>query len=355
MTFSTLTPAADCGPTSEDAAVTTTQRVTISQIADLAGVSVPTVSKVLNGREGVSGETRDRVRELLEEHGYRRRGGERRKPVGLVDLVIRDLDSMWANELVRGAEAEAARAGVGLVVTATHGRRVGNKHWISHLAARRTDGVVLVVSELQPGAAEELRRLGAPYVLVDPVGASDRNVPTVAATNWAGGLSATEHLLALGHRRIGIITGPADLACARDRLDGYRSALQRAGIPLDEELVRYGDFLQGGGEAGAAHLLALPEPPTAIFAGSDQQAAGVYDVARARGLRVPEDLSVVGFDDTEVCEWVWPRLTTVRQPLFEMAATATRMLLQRRPDEDAGRVELSTSLIERSSTAPPSS
>lgn len=333
----------------------TAERVTIAQIADLADVSVPTVSKVLNGREGVSADTRDRVQALLEEHGYRRRGGERRRPVGLVDLVIRDLDSMWSSELVRGAEAEAARAGVGLVVTATHGRRVGNKHWIAQLAARRTDGVVLVVSELQPGAAEELHRLGAPYVLVDPVGAADHAVPTVAATNWAGGLSATEHLLKLGHRRIGIITGPADVACSRDRLDGYRAALQRAGIAPDEALVQYGDFHLEGGQRGAARLLSLADPPTAIFAGADPQAAGVYAEARQRGLSIPDDLSVVGFDDTDLCEWLWPQLTTVRQPVFEMAATATRMLLDlsRRTDREAGRVELATTLVERASTAAP--
>ena len=331
------------------------QVMTIALIAAMADVSVATVSKVLNGREGVSTPTRDRVLSLLDQHGYRRRGGERRKPVGLVDLVIPDLSSLWAGEVVRGAEAEAARAGAGLVVTATNGRRVGNRHWFQHLVSRRTDGIVLVVSELHPGADDELRRLNTPFVLVDPAGMGNPGVPTVAATNWAGGVSATEHLLGLGHRRIGIITGPADVVCARDRLDGYRSALQRAGIPVDESLVQYGDFHVDGGRRGAEALLTQADPPTAIFAGCDEHAYGIYEVARRHGLRIPQDLSVVGFDDVALCRWVSPQLTTVRQPLLEMAREATRMVLDlgRQVPPSATRIELATSLVVRESTAPP--
>lgn len=212
------------------------------------------------------------------------------------------------------------------------------------------------MSQLQPGAAQELHRPGAPYVLVDPVYSTETPAPTVAATNWAGGLAATEHLLSLGHRRIGIITGPADLDCSRDRLDGYRAALHRAGVPADDALVQFGDFVHEGGARGAARLLALPEPPTAIFAGSDNQAAGVYTVARERGLSIPGDLSVVGFDDLPVCEWLWPQLTTVRQPLFEMAATATRLLIEQAAGadpRDPTRIELATTLVVRESTAAP--
>ena len=330
-------------------------RVTIADIAVTAQVSVSTVSKVLNGRQGVGPDTRERVLTLLDEHSYRRRGIERRQPVGLIDFVIRDLNTLWAAELVHGAEDETARAGVGLVVTSTHGRRFGNKHWIQQLSARRTDGVVLVVSELQPGAVEQLQRLNTPFVLVDPVGGSDPTMPTVAASNWAGGLAATEHLLELGHRRIGIVTGPAALTCSRDRLDGFRAALRRARLAATDDLVRSGDFMPAGGRHGASELLSLADPPTAIFAGSDQQAYGVYQEARTRGLRVPEDLSVVGFDDVELCQWISPPLTTVRQPLADMAREATRMVLDlsRQGAPPVPRIELATSLIERESTAPP--
>ncbi|GAA2031387.1 LacI family DNA-binding transcriptional regulator [Agromyces tropicus] len=329
--------------------------VTIAEIAELAEVSVPTVSKVLNGRPGVSAETRERVAGLLSTHGYTRRGGARQR-VGLVDFVIADLSTTWAHQLIVGAELEAARAGVSLVVTSTHGRRAGNRHWIRQLAARRSDGIVLVVSELHPGAEDELRRLDTPLVLVDSDGGTDSHAPTVAATNWAGGLSATEHLVSLGHRRIGIITGPESLACSRDRLDGYRAALSRAGIPFDPELVGYGDFRRAGGLEGGRRLLALEDRPTAIFAGSDHQAHGVYLAAAEAGLRIPDDLSVVGFDDVDLCEWISPNLTTVRQPLADMAREATRLVLalgEADADPPAPRVELSTRLVVRESTAPP--
>ncbi|HEY3438661.1 MAG TPA: LacI family DNA-binding transcriptional regulator [Actinotalea sp.] len=338
---------------------TSAPRVTIAQIAATAGVSTPTVSKVLNGRKGVSPATRALIRELLQEHGYEPRTSQQRQSSGLVEFVIRDLESLWATALLQGAEREAARTGTSLVVTVTHGRPVGDRHWIEHLAARRSDGVVLVVSDLEPGAKEQLARLRLPLVLVDPVGGANPSLPTVAATNWAGGLSATEHLIGLGHRRIGIITGPMELVCSQDRLDGYRAALTRAGLSTDDDLVRHGEFEEAGAYSNAAahaeSLLDMAEPPTAIFAGSDQQAYGVYQVARARGLSIPEDLSVVGFDDVPLCQWVSPPLTTVRQPLAEMAREATRMVLELSTavDQPAVRRELATQLVVRESTAPP--
>jgi LacI family transcriptional regulator len=177
----------------------------------------------------------------------------------------------------------------------------------------------------------------------------------VGATNWAGGLAATDHLLGLGHRRVGAIAGPGDHLCSRARTDGYRSALERAGISFDPALVRNGDFEHEGGFTRGGELLDLSEPPTAIFAGSDQQAFGLYEAARQRGLRVPQDLSVVGFDDLPVTRWVSPPLTTVRQPLSEMGRAAAQMLgdLITGVPLRTTRVELSTELIVRESTAAP--
>ena len=330
--------------------------VTIADIAAAAGVSVPTVSKVLNGRKGVSAATRREIERLLVEHGYERRGRPGQGS-GLIDFVISGLETQWATALLRGAQAEAARLGADLVVTTTHGTPVGTPDWVEHLAERGSDGVVLVVSELLQAGFEELQRLRMPVVLVDPVGSGAQSLPTVAATDWAGGRDATDHLIALGHRRIGFITGPPEQVCHRDRLDGYRSALRRAGLELDQELVRYGDSLVGGGRALAPELLALPDPPTAIISGSDEQAYGVYQAARACGVRVPQDLSVVGFDDVELCQWVSPQLTTVRQPLAEMAREATRMVIElsRNGARPATRLELATSVVVRESTAPPRS
>jgi LacI family transcriptional regulator len=176
----------------------------------------------------------------------------------------------------------------------------------------------------------------------------------VGATNWAGGLAATEHLLSFRHRRIAAIAGPEDYLCSRARIDGYRSALERAGLEFDPALVRHGDFYHEGGFRRGVELLDLPDRPTAIFAGSDQQALGVYEAARQQGLRIPQDLSVVGFDDLPVARWVSPPLTTVRQPLAEMGRAAAQMLgeiIEDRPLRSR-RVELSTELIMRESTGP---
>lgn len=317
---------------------------------------MPTVSRVLNGRAGVSDETRAAVQTLLDDHGYQRRGVAARQRVGLIDFVLRDLDPIWAMPLIQGAETEAMRAGASIVLTSTHGRSVGNRRWIQHLASRRTDAVVIVVSELSPDAAEELERLHTPVVLVDPVGSAPGNMPTVAAANRAGGRMATEHLLRLGHRRIGIVTGPKGVRCSEDRLEGYRDAHRRHGIPLDPQLQEYGDFMPASGVTAARRMLGMSRRPTAIFAGTDQTASGVYEAAHERGLSIPDDLSVVGFDDVILSEWLRPQLTTVRQPLEHMARAAIRAAAQiayegRSP---SGRLELPTSLTLRASTSAPS-
>ncbi|MDR1119278.1 MAG: LacI family DNA-binding transcriptional regulator [Bifidobacteriaceae bacterium] len=330
-------------------------RVTMAQLAGEAGTSVATVSKVLGGRPGVSAAKRDQVLAVAEAAGYRPRGGGP-KPRRLIELVMRGIDTLWATQMLVAAEAETSRAGVGRVLSVTHRRPMGNRHWLANLAARRPDGLVLVVSRLQTGAEKELMRLRIPTVLVDPIGVAPEGMPVIGATNFAGGLSAAEHLISLGHRKIGIIAGDRYLNCSQERLDGYRAALIRAGIEPREDYVRFGDFQTEGGRAGAESLLSLPDPPTAIFAGSDQQAYGAYVAARAKGLRIPEDLSVVGFDDVPLAQWVSPRLTTVRQPLGAMAAEATRLAMRMAYERVApvgSKVELATEFVLRDSTAPP--
>ena len=327
--------------------------VTIAEIAAVAGVSVPTISRVLNGRSGVSPEKREEIERLLVEHGYERRGRKDRD--GLIHFVITDLETQWATTLLRGAEAEASRLGFDLVVKTTHGSPVGTPDWVDHVVKRGSSGVVLVVSELLDTGRAELENFHVPIVLIDPVGVGPHAATTIAATDWAGGRDATEHLLELGHRRIGFISGPPHEECHRDRLDGYWAALLRAGIEPDQELVRTGDSLVSGGLRMAPELLRLPNPPTAIISGSDEQAYGVYQAAKAMGLGIPDDLSVVGFDDVELSQWISPQLTTVRQPLSEMAREATRIVVElangsSRPNR---RIELSTSMVVRGSTAPP--
>lgn len=330
-------------------------KVTITAIAREAGVSVPTVSRVVNGRSDVSPATRARIEELLSEHGYRRRPTRRRDRAGLVDLVFNDLDSPWAVEIIRGVEDVAHAAGVGTVISATHRRSTSARQWLENLRTRASDAVILVASTLQPTHQAELRRLNVPIVAVDPAGVPALDVPTVGATNWAGGLAATEHLISLGHQRIGFIAGPPRLLCSRARLDGHRAALESAGLESDPALVQPGTFYHESGFQAGLALLDLPAPPTAIFAASDQMAFGVYEAARRRGLRIPDDLSVIGFDDLPEARWFSPPLTTVRQPLVEMGMVAARTVLRlaRGEEIESPRVELATHLEVRDSTAAP--
>ena len=326
------------------------ERVTIADIADAAGVSVPTVSKVVNGRSDVAPATRARVEQLLHERGYRRRAPSRERRPALLDVVFNELESPWAIEIIRGVEEVAREHELGVVLSAQEGPGALGRSWVDAVASRRTAGVVLVVSELSEEQAARLTARRIPFVVVDPAGEPAPDVPSVGATNWNGGLVATRHLLELGHTRVAIICGPLKMLCSRARLDGYRAALETAGIAVDPDLIREGDFhVQRAYEEGRA-LLSLPDPPTAIFAGSDLQAFGLYEAARVLGLRVPEHLSVIGFDDLPMARWAWPPLTTIRQPLTEMAATATRLVLGEGGEK---RVELATSLVVRQSTAPP--
>jgi LacI family transcriptional regulator len=334
------------------------RRATLAAVAAEAGVSLPTVSKVVNGRPDVAPETRARVERLLGELDYHRpgvHGARRGRRSGLIDLIFNGLDSPWAVEILRGVEDWSAVHATGVAVSAVRHGSARPASWTSALASHDTEGVILVTSELTAPQLEQLRGEGIPLVVVDPVILPDADLPSVGTTNWAGGLAATDHLASLGHQRIAAIAGPPDYLCSRARLDGYRSALDRARVPFRPEYVRHGDFQHEGGFAGGRELLGLPEPPTAIFAGNDQQALGVYEAARQLGLRVPQDLSIVGFDDLPVARWVSPPLTTVRQPLAEMGRTAAAMLgdlIEGKPLR-ARRVELSTELILRESTSSP--
>lgn len=334
---------------------TTSRRITMADIAAEAGVSAPTVSKVLNGRSEVALSTRRRVEAVLRRQGYQPRRSLTAVNSALVDLVFHELEGPWAMEIVRGVEDVARSAGVGVVLTDLGGKsRTPDRNWIDRVTARNTRGVILLILDLSAQQRAQLTARQVPFVVVDPIGEPGPEVPSVGATNWNGGLTATRHLIELGHTRIGMIGGPPHLLCSQARTDGFRTALQTAGVRLDPRLVTSGDFHVEAGFARARELLALPERPTAIFAGNDLQAFGVYEAARHAGMRIPEDLSVIGFDDLPLARWLWPPLTTIRQPLTEMAATATRLVLARSRGEEQPneRIELATTLIRRESTGP---
>jgi LacI family transcriptional regulator len=228
------------------------------------------------------------------------------------------------------------------------------QQWLNRLVASRPLGVILASCTLTQSQQRLLNRQLIPFVAVDTDSATAQSVPTIGTNNWSGGLIATNHLLALGHRRVAVICGPEDMLCSRARISGYQFAHEEAGIPVDPELIRYGDFCFQGGYRHALDLLALANSPTAVFAGCDTQAMGVFRAARQLGLRIPGDLSVIGYDNLPLAAWTCPALTTVNQPLQEMAGTATRILLDliRGQDPKATRVDFVAELVVRESTAP---
>ncbi len=328
-------------------------RVTLADIAAEAGVSLATMSKVLNGRTDVAPTTRARLEDLLAHHGYRRRADRQRGE--FVELVFPELESAWSIEVIEGVEGVAKAAGLSLVLTVSGNRHAPAADWVDGALRRRPVGVVMVFSDLSAPQREKLRRRGIPFAVVDPAGDPPADVPSIGSANWSGGLMATRHLIELGHRRIAAITGPEDMMCSLARIDGYRSAMSAADLPVDPAWVRFGDFHTTGGEAHTRDLLALAETPTAIFAGSDLQALGAIAAASEAGLSVPSDLSVVGYDDIPLMRSMTPPVTTVHQPLRRMGEEATRLVLRMAAGEEPEtlHMDLATHLVVRGSTAPP--
>lgn len=357
------------------------KRVTITDVARQAGVSVPTVSKVLNNRDDVAAHTRDEVNAVIASTGYHARRYRQGAPTGRVpiEVVFRDLTGPYVAEILAGALVGTTRAGFELVVS-TAGDHAGSPDrgnrrsgqlldpWLAGLRARRPRGIVLVADPRFSGhTATAVATLRVPVVLLDAAGGGHPLLPTVGATNFAGGKAATEHLLDLGHRRIAIITGPPALTGSQERLEGFHAAMNRYGAPIEGALMQHQDFSAEGGQRAAAALLGLEDPPTAIFAGSDVMASGVLQEAHLRGTRIPDDLSVIGFDDVSMCQYMSPPLTTVHQPLSEMASEAVRILAGAIAEEVASgtsktrlnanraltQLQLATRLVTRGSTAPP--
>ncbi|GAB2973232.1 LacI family DNA-binding transcriptional regulator [Streptomyces pseudoechinosporeus] len=331
---------------------------TLAVVAREAGVSVPTASKVVNGREDVAPETRRRVTEALDRLGYVRRPRfDAAKSPGLVDLVVHSLDSSWSGAVLHGVEEAAHDAGLEVVVSAGLTRTRGGRPergWLDKLSTRGSAGVLFNLAELTQSQYGWLDQHRIPFVLIDPVIDPPPGVVSVGAANWQGGVTATEHLLALGHERIAVLAGHRRKLCSSARVAGYRSALAAAGVRHRPEYVRYGSFNELAAHRRMLELLDLPEPPTAVFVCSDKMALGCYRALAERKLSVPDDMSIVGFDDLPEAQWATPSLTTIRQPLSEMAATALHLLVRIMAGErpEGTRTELSTRLVVRESTGP---
>src|SRR6202011_4303492 len=330
----------------------------MAQIAKEAGVSTTTVSKVLNELPGVGASTRVRIRQVIEQFDYVQNHAARnlrKRQSYLTDLVIIRLKGGYDLGIMRGIQDALERSGYRLVVFSTNESEASERLWLRRLLDQSTDGVLLLLPYEQIGLANTLMSQRIPFVAIGDRNEPTTAFPTIGSTIWLGGYTATEYLISLGHRRIGIITGPLHLTTSRARLAGYREALERAEIPIDPALICEGNYLFGDGVKQTYTLLEQPDPPTAIFAGNDAQAAGVYQALYQRNIRIPDAMSVIGFDDVVYSAQMSPPLTTIHQPLAEMGKMAANMLLRLIAGQqlDSNHVELSTSLVVRRSCAPP--
>lgn len=337
------------------------RRPTLSAVAAVAGTSVPTVSKVLRGGTDVSPEMRLKVMDAVRTVGYTRRGrsaGERFRDEAdaptTIELVVHHAESTWMNRVVAGVEYEAAAAGLDVIVTLAR----ENHDWASRVLRRRSAGAVVVLVDPSSSQFKALSAAGIPVVLIDPMSGSPEGAVSVGAANWDGGRIAAEHLLSLGHTRMGIVAGGRRYLYSTARVDGFRAAAEAAAPGEAVISVAYGNWDPRQAEAATHSLFDRDPAITAVFTCSDAMALGVYDALAARGLRVPADVSVVGFDDMPEAQWARPSLTTVRQPTAELGAMAVRRLLEIARADGNGNaprsrshLELSTDLVIRASTS----
>jgi LacI family transcriptional regulator len=333
-------------------------RATLATVAASAGVSVSTVSKVLNGRRDVSPATRALVQSVLRQHEYVPTSTRSGEPVGNrpIELVFEGCLKAYDIEVLQGVMDGGAEAGVAVVVSVRPGAGLAPDRpssWVRDLVAAGRQGVIAVTDALTTSHLSALARVHLPVVVIDPLHLPRSRVTSVGSTNFAGGLAATQHLLGLGHRRIAYVGGWAAASCNQARMHGYLAAMESGRAPVLDDYVRSGHFTYEDGLASGTALLRLPQTPTAVFAGSDAGALGVMEAARVRGLRIPDDLSLVGFDDTQLARMASPALTTVRQPLRDMGRVALRTVLRLAAAEqlDSHHVELATELVVRDSTA----
>lgn len=327
---------------------------TIREVASRAGVSPTTVSHVINNTRFVSAETRQRVLDAMAELNYRpnvlarslRRGETR-----TLGLILPDSANPFFAEIARAIEDSAFTAGYNVILGNSENELAKEQVYVDVLVNKQVDGLIFLASGDHSPSLEHLVCNGLPVVVVDRR-LSGLEVDTVLTDNLQGGLTAARYLLELGHRRIACITGPSNLTPSAERVIGYRRALEEYGLPVDENLIRKGDFHPSSGYLATGELLRQQPRPTAIFICNDMMAIGALRALSEAGLHVPRDCSLVGFDDIELASYITPPLTTIRQDKSALAEAAVELLLGRiaQPDLPARTRILPTQLIERHST-----
>lgn len=328
------------------------RRTTIHDVARAAGVSVATVSKAINGRDGVAPTTLSHVMSVVEELGYESSlvaTSMRRRRTDVIGVLVAEFEP-FALQLLQGVSTALQNTRYDILAYAGSVSAGEHHGWerrsLSRLGGTLIDGAIIVTPTSTPS------NISLPIVAIDPHEGPD-GPATVSVLNIDGAEAATQHLLSLGHRRIAHLRGRTDLVSAQQREEGYRSALQAAGLPIDPALIADGGYRARDSTAGAHALLDLDDRPTAVFAANDLSAIEMIRVAHERGLQVPEDLSVIGFDDIPEAATHVPQLSTVRQPLAEMGEAAVRVLLSLMEGGEREHVRLPAELRARQSTAAP--
>ncbi len=334
----------------------------IQDVAKRANVSITTVSHIINQTRYVSDELTDRVKKAMEELDYHPNSlarGLRSGKTKTIGLVIPDISNQFFAEISRKIEDKGFEHGYSVILCNTDDDPQKEKSYIDVLLAKKVEGIIFISTVVESNNLEKTMEFGLPIVVVDR-DINEINSDIVLVDNSIGGFKATQYLIELGHRRIACIGGPSPITPSAQRAAGYKQALQEAGIPVDPTLLVFGDFRYESGNKAMRELLALPQPPTAVFASNDMMALGAIQAVNDQGMKIPDDMSVIGFDNIPFSQTVYPTLTTMAQPIHEMADLVVELLIERiklqrqrsRVEEDKPsykRIVLETKLIKRNS------
>lgn len=327
---------------------------TINDVAKNAGVSITTVSYVLTGKRFVSDDLQERVRRAMKEIGYRPNNLARSLRSGKTDtigLVIPDSSNLFFAEISRSVEDIGFDNQYTVFLCNSDDNPIKQSKYLDVLIAKQVDGIVFISVSNDKSDLDKLAEANIPFVIVDR-DESESNSDTVQVDNFEGGRIAVEKLFSLGHRKIACITGPSTATLSADRYHGYLKVLEENGIPANSAYVIPGDFRFKGGEEAMTRLLNLPDPPTAVFICNDMMAIGAIRAVNTFGLKVPDDISIIGFDNSPIAEAITPALSTVAQPINQIAEKAMKILFQRMQGNSEGfplRITLKPELIMRNS------
>ncbi|MBI5928768.1 MAG: LacI family DNA-binding transcriptional regulator [Chloroflexi bacterium] len=330
---------------------------TIYDIAKEAGVSYSTVSRTLSGFEFVKESTREKVLAAANKLGYVPNQQARSLaggPSNLIGVLVPTLANDYITQIIHGIDDELTKSSYNLILYTTNRHQGKEATYAAAIMNGAADALLLVAPLISDPYLDVLREQNFPYVLIDQADQSDQST-AVNTNNQKGAYEATQYLIQLGHRRIGFIAGLPQLNSAIERLAGYKKALADYGLSFHETYVAQGRFTSSYGYTAAKQLLNLATPPTAIFAANDLSAMAAMEAIREHGLRIPDDISLVGFDDVPQASIGYPKLTTIRQPLHQMGQDGARLILERlaNPSVEVRRITLETELIIRDSCAPP--